>query len=47
VEKSIYFLHSFLFCSNRKVVERYSEKLEDKEREYEQFGQWTCLNRKH
>jgi len=36
------------FCSDRKIAERYAEKMQDKQKlEYEKFGRWTGLNTKH
>ncbi|CAF3824021.1 unnamed protein product [Rotaria sp. Silwood1] len=41
-------VEAFKFIPDRKVVERYSEILEDKKQlEYEKFGRWTGLNVKH
>ena len=36
----------YFFSRNRKVVERYSKKVENKDIEYEAFGRWTCLKNK-
>ncbi|CAF1643837.1 unnamed protein product [Adineta ricciae] len=40
-------IEAFKFIPDRKVVERYSEKVEDKQLELEKFGRWTGLNVKH
>jgi len=40
-------IEAFKYIPNRKVVERYSKKVENKEAEFEKFGRWTCLNMKH
>ncbi|CAF0783802.1 unnamed protein product [Rotaria sordida] len=40
-------VEAFKYIPDRKVVERYSEKLEDKRLDYEKFGRWTGLNIKH
>ncbi|CAF3100806.1 unnamed protein product [Rotaria socialis] len=39
---------AFKYIPDRKVVERYSGKLDEKQQfEYEKFGRWTGLNAKH
>ncbi|CAF1157915.1 unnamed protein product [Adineta steineri] len=40
-------IEAFKFIPDRKIVERYSDKMQDKEHEYEKFGRWTGLNTKH
>ncbi|UJR30991.1 hypothetical protein I4U23_018502 [Adineta vaga] len=40
-------IEAFKFIPDRKIVERYSEKVQDKQIEYEKFGRWTGLNVKH